>query len=131
MRRFAIVLLVLATLLYSQDKKRKPPKPPDVTILSVHGQRLPHRVAIDGRAKNTGLKPIAGLMLLIDFLGTDNQVLTTKKGPVEAELLELGAEADFRLEVTDPVRAVRFQFNAEDAGGRDLRVENRGPFVIE
>ena len=131
MRRFAIVLLVLATLLYSQDKKRKQPKPPDLTILSVQGHRQADHVTLDGRVKNTGLKPIEGLVLLIDFLGTDKQLLTTKKGPVESEMLQLGDEADFRLEVESPPRSVSYQFNAEDSSGRDLRVENRGPFLIE
>jgi hypothetical protein len=117
--------------LYPQEKKRKQQKPPDLEILVIKGQRIPERVAIDGRVKNTGVKPIEGLLLLIDFLSSDNVLLTTKKGPVEAELLQPGEEAEFRLEVGDPVRSVRFRVNAENSEGRDLRVENNGPFVIE
>ena len=59
------------------------------------------------------------------------EVLTTKNGPVEAEVLAPGEEADFRLQINDQNRAVHIRFNAEDKDKRDLRLENSGPFTIE
>jgi hypothetical protein len=131
MKRAVAALLVLATLLYSQDKKRKQPKPPDLEILTVAVHRTSEGISIDGRVKNSGLKPLAGLVLLIDFLAPGKEVVTTRNGPVEAEELAPGAEADFRLQINDQNRAVHIRFNAEDKDKRELRVANAGLFTIE
>jgi hypothetical protein len=131
MKRLLAALLMLASLLYSQDKKSKKPKPPDLQIVSVAVHRTSEGISIDGKLKNSGLKPLSGVVLLIDFLAPGKEVLTTKNGPVEAELLAVGDETDFRLQINDQPRAVHIRFNAADKDKRDLRVENSGPFTIE
>jgi hypothetical protein len=68
---------------------------------------------------------------LFDFLSSDKVVLTTLNGPVEDEVLKPGEESSFHLEADAPPRAVRYQLNAVDHGGRDLRVSNAGPFAID
>ena len=131
MKRVVAALLILASLLYSQGKKRKSPKPPDLTMMKVDARRTDMGISIDGKVKNTGEKTLNGVVLLIDFLAPGKEVLTTKNGPVEAEALAPGEEADFRLQINDQNRAVHIRFNAEDKDKRDLRVENAGPFTIE
>ena len=131
MTRAVAALLILASLLYPQTRKRKSPKPPDLQILKVEVHRTDSGISIDGKIRNTGEKPLAGVVLLIDFLAPGKEVLTTKNGPVESELLAPGDEADFRLQINDQNRAVHIRFNAEDKDKRDLRVENAGPFTIE
>jgi hypothetical protein len=131
MKRAVAVFLILAALLYSQSKKRKSPKPPDLQMLKVDARRTDSGISVDGRVKNTGEKPLNGVVLLIDFLAPGKEVLTTKNGPVEAEVLAPGEESEFRLQINDQNRAVHIRFNAEDKDKRDLRVENSGPFTIE
>ena len=131
MTRAIAALLMLASLLYPQTRKRKSPKPPDLQILKVDARRTDSGISIDGKVKNTGEKPLHGLVLLIDFLAPGKEVLTTKNGPVEAEVLAPGEEADFRLQINEQNRAVHIRFNAEDKDKRDLRLENSGPFTIE
>ena len=131
MKRAVAVCLMLASLSFPQDKKRKPPKPPDVLILQIAARRDNGIISIDGRLRNPSEKPIQGMILLIDFFSSDKVLLTTKKGPVESELVESNGESDFRLEVSDQGRAITIRVNAEDANGRDLRVEKGGPYVIE
>ena len=125
------LLVGLSLSLQAADKKRKAPKPPDLEILSATAQRSEGKIAVDCRVRNTGQKPIAGLILLFDFMADGRAVITTQKGPVEEEMLEPGKEATFRLGLNDPVRAVAFQIQAVDEEGRDLRVANQGPFPIE
>ena len=131
MKRVVALFVMLASLSFPQDKKRKPPKPPDVLILQLAAHRGDGSISIDGRLRNPSDKPIQGMILLIDFLSSDKVLLTTKKGPVESELIEPGGESDFRLEVGDQGRAITLRVNAEDSNGRDLRVEKAGPYVIE
>ena len=134
-RATAIHLIFLATLpvVSAQDKKRKgkPPKPPDLTILQVSCRRADGEIILDGRVQNTGEKPLQNVDLLIDFRATGKQVLTTKRGPVESELLTPQAEADFHLRINDYARAIEIFFNAEEKDRRDLRVDKTGPYAIE
>jgi hypothetical protein len=70
--------------------------------------------------------------LLIDFVAPDHkQVITTKRGRIEAEMLDPGEEADFRAQIEDPSRATEFLINFEDGNGKYLRAEKTGPFPIE
>lgn len=126
-RRTALAALLLLTALPAQ----KQPKPPDIEVTEITVRREEGKVRIDGRAKNTGLKPLRGVLLLIDFLSSDKIPVTTKRGPINAEELPVGEETDFHLEVASPPRAVSVFLNSEDASGRDLRVGNAGPFNIE
>jgi len=131
MKRAVVALLMLASLLYPQAKKSKKPKPPDLEIMKVDVRRTAEGISIDGKVKNSGEKTLRGVVLLIDFLAPGKEVLTTKNGPVEAEQMAPGDEAEFRLAINDQNRAVHIRFNAADKDKRDLRVENAGPFTIE
>ena len=127
-RRAAILTAILVFALSGAEKKKKPP---DVTVLECTGRRDTGKITLDGKVRNTGEKPITGLLLAFDFLSSDKVVLTTQKGPVEDETLAPGQESSFHLECDQPPRAVRYQINAEDHSGRDLRVAKAGPFAIE
>jgi hypothetical protein len=128
MGRAVILTAILALALCGADKKKKPP---EVTILECNGRRDAGKITLDGKVRNTGEKPLNGLLLLFDFLSSDKVILTTQKGPVEDEVLDPGQESTFHLQCEQPPRAVRFQLNAVDHSGRDLRVANAGPFAID
>ena len=128
MRRAVILTAILVLLLPAAEKRKKPP---DVTIVECSGHRDNGKVTFDGKVRNTSEKSIIGLLLLFDFLSSDKVVLTTQKGPVEDEVLAPGQESSFHLECEQPPRAVRYQLNAQDHSGRDLRVANAGPFAID
>lgn len=130
MQRLAVILM-LASLCLAGQSKSKASSQSEVQVLEVTCRRQSGDVLLDGRVKNNSLKPLIKLQLLFDFLGTDRQVLTTKRGELEQETLDPGQEAEFHLRVGDPVRAVSYMMRAEDGRGRDLRVENSGPFPIE
>lgn len=125
-RRF--LLLPLASLCVAAPKKGKSP---EVSVIQVTCRRLGDDVALDGRLKVGGMKPLKKIRLLFDFLGTDRQLLETKRGEVEEDLLAPGEEAEFHVRVADPVRAVLYSIRAEDGDGRELNVDKSGPFPIE
>ncbi len=126
-----VILLTVSVCILAADKKRKNAKPPDVTVLQSAARRSESKIAIDGRVKNTGEKPILELTLLFDFLAPGRAVITTQKASIDEETLPPGAEAAFHVELNDQVRAVEYQLGAVDRNQRDLRVANPGPFVIE
>jgi hypothetical protein len=123
-KKFAL-LLVLALALAAADKKG------DLEIIEVSGHRGEITISIEGRLRNTSDKPLRRLTLVIDFMAPGRQVVTTQKARIDEEILPVGEESVFRLEVKAPPRSVEFQFNAEDDRGRDQRVVNSGPFPIE
>lgn len=129
--RSLIALLILASLCAFAQKKGKSPKPPEVVVMEVTCRRADGDVSVDGRVKILAEKPVKRLNLLVDFLGTDKQLLQTKRGEVDGDLLTAGDESEFHLRVSDPVRAVLYSIRAEDGDGRELRVEKAGPFQIE
>jgi hypothetical protein len=131
MTRRAAWILLFAVLAFGQ-KKSKEPKPPEVELLEATAHRQEGNVIVDARVKNVGDKPIKALQLLIDFVAPDHkQVITTKRGRIEAEMLDPGEEADFRAQIEDPSRATEFLINFEDGNGKYLRAEKTGPFPIE
>jgi len=123
-----VILLSAALCASGADKKRKPP---DVEVTDAAGRRSEGSVTIEGHVRNTGEKPIKGMVLLFDFMASGRAVITTQKIALDDEILEPGKESAFRVQTTDPVRAVEFQLNAVDESGRDLRVAKAGPFPIE
>jgi hypothetical protein len=131
--RALVALSLLAALgtLLGQDKKAKTAKPPDLEILQVTAQRLENAIMLDGRVRNCGLKSIKGLVLIFDFFAPNRVPIGTRKGPIDQELLEPGDEADFRLQLPAPPRAVEFQVSAEDRSKRELNAVKTGPFTIE
>jgi len=128
MKRAVLLLAIVILSLSGADKKKKPP---EVTVIECNARRGNGKITFDGKVRATGEKPLRGLVLLIDFLSTDNELLTTLKGPVEEELLETGSESSFHFDADEPPRAIRYRLNGVDQGGRDLRVANAGPFAIE
>ena len=64
---------------------------------------------------------------------TGSGIGTGPLSPFDAlvEEIEPGQESSFHLETNAPPRAVHYQLNAVDHSGRDLRVENAGPFAID
>jgi hypothetical protein len=71
------------------------------------------------------------LILLFDFMAPGKAPLSTQRYSVEEPVLEPGAEASFKVQLVDPVRAVQYRLKATDRLARDLRVANAGPFAIE
>ncbi len=131
MARLAIISLLLASLLYPAQRKRNQPKPPELEVAEVTARRGEGTVSVDGRVRNCGEKKLRGLKLLFDFMDSDRQTITTKNWKIEDVILEPGDETEFHAQLTDPVRAVFFRVNAEDGGGRELRVDKGGPFPVE
>jgi hypothetical protein len=86
---------------------------------------------VDGRVRNSGEKPIKELTLLFNFLAPGDEAIATEKGAIDEELLEPGAVAPFHMEANAPPRAVKFQIDAQDGSGRELRLAHAGPFTIE
>lgn len=113
------------------QKKGKSPKPPEVTILEINVHRVESDVVVDGRLQVGPERSLKKLQLLIDFLGSDHQLLQSKRGEVDDGVLQKGEEAEFHLRVTDPTRAVEYTLRAEEGDGRELRVDKAGPYPIE
>lgn len=130
MRRL-FILQMLGSLCSAMQKKGKSPKPPEVVILEVKCQRSVGDVLVDGRVRVQGERPFNKLQLLIDFLGSDKQLMTTKTGEVSGEILDPGEELEFHMRVAEPTGVVYFSLRAEDGNGRDLRVDKAGPYTIE
>jgi len=125
----SVVLLCL--VLPAEGKKAKKPKPPEVEVLSASAHRGPEGIELDGRVKNTGMKPIKELRLVFDFFADEKVPLTTQSADIDEPLLEPGQEATFRFAVKDIARAVAIRLNAFDGNKRELGIANGGPFAIE
>jgi hypothetical protein len=124
LKKFSI-LLALGLALLAADKKG------EIEILEASAHRGESTISIEGRLRNISEKPLRRLTLLIDFMAPGRQVVTTQRARIDEEILPVGDESVFRLELKAPPRAVEFQFNAVDDRGRDQRVANPGPFPIE
>ncbi|MBI2687848.1 MAG: hypothetical protein HYX27_16180 [Acidobacteria bacterium] len=123
--------LLIATLLYPQGKKSKKVKGLEATIEKIEVRRDGDVVLLDGTVKNTGMKPIHGMTLHFEFFAPNKESLTIQNGPIESAFLEPGAEAEFRLQVKYPTRAVELKIEARDKDQRDLELEKNGPYRIE
>jgi hypothetical protein len=130
MRYRIALLLILGSLCFGLQKKGKP-RSPEVLVLEVTCRRMDGDFVLDGRVQVQSEKPLRGLHLLIDFHGTDKQVLQTKRGEVNSDTLDPGTESEFHMRVADNPRAVFYSLRAEDRNRRDLRIEKAGPFPIE
>jgi hypothetical protein len=122
---------IIAPLCVGLQKKAKTPKPPEIAVLAVTITRIEDDVSVDGKLRVQCEKPVKALHLFIDFLNSDKKLLSTKRGEVTDTILETGDEPEFKMRVVAPTRAVYYTLRAEDGDGRDLRVENEGPFAIE
>lgn len=131
MGRLVISCLMLATLLYAAGEKRKPPKPPDLEVIELTARRTEGRILVDFRIRNSGLKTLENVVVLLDFLAPENKVVTTQRAEIEPAILDPGEEAEFHGQLRDPARAVRCRINSQDGAGRELTVSGSGPFVID
>lgn len=105
---------------------------PDVQVLEAKARRVEEgKVAVDGRVKVTGEKPVKGLVVVFDFLSTEGDTLTSQKIQVDEEELDRGEESTFHAATMNPPGAVRFRLRAFDGSDRQLRLGNAGPFTIE
>ena len=114
------------------QKKSKEGKTPEVELLEAAAHRQEGIVSLNARVRNCGEKPIKALQIIVDFLAPDHkQVITTKRGKIDAEVLDPGEEADFQAQIEDPPRATEFQISFEDGGAKNLRALQTGPFPID
>jgi len=120
----AASLLLLACAMALAQKGR------DVEVLEAKARRVEEgRLSIDGRVRAG--KPLKGLTLTFDFLTSDGELLSSQKTAVEDDALKRGDESSFHAETENPPGSVRFKIRAFDGDGRQLRVGNDGPFVID
>ena len=130
-RRAAILLLPIALNAAQIKKPAKKSKAADGAIRKPQIRLTDALVTLDGAFRNLSQRPLNSVILHIDFLGPNKESLTTWRGPIDSESLAPEAEAEFHLQVKAPLRAVAVRFNAADAEGHDLRLENPGPHTIE
>ena len=102
-------------------QKKNTAKPPAIETLELTARREDGKVVLDGKVKNCGVKPIRKLAIYFDFVSAESAVLSTKRGGVDEEVLDVGAEAEFHVQVEDTPRATAVRGRFEDSDGRDLR----------
>jgi len=129
--RLIAAFLLIATLLYPQTKKSKKHKGPEAAIEKIEVHRDGDVVTLDGTVKNIGIKPIQGMTLHFEFFAPNRESLTILNGPVDAAVIEPGDEAEFKLQVKYPTRAVELKVEAFDKDRRDLSLAKNGPFPID
>lgn len=123
--KLVALILCLCTLAAAQRR-------PDVQVLEVKARRVEEgKIAVDGRVKVTGERPVKGLVIVFDFLSTEGETLTSQKVAMDEEELDRGEESTFHGATMNPPGAVRFRLRAFDAADRQLRLGNAGPFTIE
>lgn len=129
--RLIAVFLLVATLLYPQRKKSKKRNGPDAAIETIEVRRDGDTVLLDGKVKNTGIRPIHGMVLHFEFFAPNSKSLTIMNGPVDSAVIEPGDEGEFRLQVRYPTSAVELKLEAFDKDHRDLNLAQNGPYRIE
>lgn len=128
--RVVLLLLAIAPLCFPAQKKGKL-RPAEIEVVELAAHRTEGILRLDGKIRNRGERPAIRLVLMFDLTGTSKEPIATKRGGVETELLAPGEEAEFHLEMQDPVRAVHVTIRTEDGDGRDLKTIKPGPFPIE
>jgi hypothetical protein len=119
----ASLLLLFCAMALAQKKH-------DVEILEAKARRVEEgRLSMDGRVRVA--KPVKGLTLTFDFLTSDGELLSSQKAAVEDAEIDRGEESSFHAETSNPPGSVRFKIRAFDGSGRQLKVGNDGPFVID
>ncbi len=127
----AALLLTLATLSSARERKRNEPvKPAEIEVVEIAAVRAEGRVSLDGLIRNSGERTANKVTLIFDFMAPGRQVITSKRGSLDAEKLEPGDEVEFHVYVPEPPRAVEISVQAEDGSGRELKVIRAGPHPI-
>jgi hypothetical protein len=130
MKRLAVPLLVLACLAPAALQKRKQSQN-QIEIIQASAERQERRIILDGRVKNTGQRVLYRLILCFDLVDSEQRVISRRKGPIEADVLEPGEEASFQFYVPDQARALQILMGAESERATDIEVIKSGPFPIE
>ncbi len=131
MRQLAVVLLVLACIGSAAPQERKEQKQFQIEVVEVKAARVENRIALDGKIKNTGQRDVHRLILVFNMLDSERRVLSSRRGPIEEDVLEPGQEAVFHFDIPNQARAVYLRMEAEYAGGTTLDVAKAGPFPID
>lgn len=122
----AASLLLLASSLAPAEKRH------DIEVLEARARRVEEgRLSMDGRVRVTAGKSVKGLSLTFDFLTSDGDLLSSEKAEVDDDVIKRGDESPFHVETENPPGSVRFKIRAFDGDGRQLRVGNDGPFIID
>ncbi|MFN0172013.1 MAG: hypothetical protein ACKV22_36880 [Bryobacteraceae bacterium] len=130
-------VLVLAAVaaasvgLAAKREKQKKPKIPELEVLTATAHRVPLGIELDGKVKNTSIKPISGLALYFNFYADEKKPLTTQNAPIDEGVLQPGQESTYRFAMRDVPRAVSFTIDAMDRDRHELGVTNPGPFPLE
>jgi hypothetical protein len=131
------LLLLLAAAMAGADKRpsaRKAkggPKPPDVSVLEIKVLRDHKVLSVEGAIRNTGEKPLRGVVLYFVFLDADAHMITRKSTRVVGGNIQPGEESEFLGQTPDSTRAVQVRLEAEDKDGKVLTVDKPGPYDIE
>jgi hypothetical protein len=128
-----LALLLAAVCLGGAQKAEKKGRQLAVQVVETAAHRnADGTIHLDGRVRNIGDRPIAGLVIVFDFLAPEGAVISSQKyGTDNNGALERGEEAAFEAKLSDHVRAVHYRIGAVDRSGRDLRVAKPGPYPIE
>ncbi len=127
-----VLLLLLAALaLPGLGSAQRKQKPPEVEVLEAKARREGDRILVDGRLRVSAEKPLRGVVVIFDLMAPESNVVGTQKAVLDDQLVRPGEERSWHSETSEHVRAVRFRIRASDAGDRELRVGNAGPFPIE
>jgi hypothetical protein len=123
--KYLLLLLALFAIAASAQKKV------DVQVLDVKSRRSEDKLALDGKVRIGGDKPVKGLVLEFAFIAASGDVIVTQKTEVSDETLKKGDEETFHAETNNPPGAIKYKIRAYDGGDRELRIGNDGPFIIE
>jgi hypothetical protein len=131
-RRF-ILLWAPALALAARGKKKPNPEELTIAIAEFNVRRLSGEriIAIDGSLRNSGLKPIHKLVLVFEFLGPDEEIISRQRGAIDEEDLDPGDESEFHWQMRDQARAVDLRISAVARSADYVKVEQPGPYVIQ
>lgn len=129
--RLAAAFLVIASLLYPQSNKGKKPRASEAEVAKIEVRRDGEAVLLDGTIRNTGMRPLLKVVLSFEFYAPNRESLAVQNGPVDADVIGPGEEAEFHLQARYPARAVEIRLEARDKDKRDLNLDRGGPYAIE
>lgn len=107
-------------------------KNPELRVLDATIRRIDDQlIAVDGKVENSSAKTFQRMLLVFEFFAPGQKSIVIQKGPPDPDVLAPGETAEFHLQLRAPARAVRVTIEAADGSGRELRVENSGPYPVE
>lgn len=124
----SLATLALTTFLCPAQKKEKPP---DVEVVAVTCRRNGDVLEFDGKLKNVGARPIRKLTIAFHLMAPGKQVVSTRRSPIDVDVLAPEDEAEFSFQAKAPARVVEFKVECEDTNGRNVSLDKSGPFPIE